>query len=327
MAAFDPWSIFRPYMGGASAAPTTGVGSGNLTGAAPTTGAGPFGAVPQVPDPNVALKEATAGNIANLPDLTKLGAGLTDYSLDQIRKQYTAAGMDPLMAKYTGNIGQELAGQVPQDVLTQLTNYGAERGITTGLSGSPNANAAVMRALGLTSLGLMGQGGKDLSTYAGIFPKTQPADISKMLVSGAEQEQLKLLANYLSAAPDPTQKALTELNLAMMGRNAGYLGGRVTTPPGGGAGTSNTDLLAAVQAIMDKYNKNTPTTPSTPSIDQAVKTPGYGPPQGPSDEELDWRYYIGGEGLPETVDEGYYTTPFGVPTPYPEDPAFDLYPF
>ncbi len=71
---------------------------------------------------------------------------------------------------YSANVGQRaqntgsyLRGQVPEDVTNQIMQRGAERGVATGSPGSPNANAAWLRALGLTSLGLQQQGSQQLS--------------------------------------------------------------------------------------------------------------------------------------------------------------------
>lgn len=63
----------------------------------------------------------------------------------------------------TQNTGNLLRGQVPLDVLQQIQTAGAERGVATGSAGSPNANAAWLRALGLTSLGLQQQGQQNFS--------------------------------------------------------------------------------------------------------------------------------------------------------------------
>jgi len=63
-----------------------------------------------------------------------------------------------------GNTTSFLQGQVPLDVVQQLQQRGGERGIATGIRGEgPNANASWLRALGLTSLGLMQQGSQQLS--------------------------------------------------------------------------------------------------------------------------------------------------------------------
>ena len=74
------------------------------------------------------------------------------------------------LPNYTANVfqrgqvtNQMLKGQVPDDVLAQLSQSGAERGIATGSSGSPNANSAWLRALGLTSIDLQEKGSDMLS--------------------------------------------------------------------------------------------------------------------------------------------------------------------
>lgn len=68
-----------------------------------------------------------------------------------------------LVAQRSANTGSMLRGEVPEDVRRQIINAGAERGIATGSPGSPNANAAWLQALGLTSIGLQQQGSANLS--------------------------------------------------------------------------------------------------------------------------------------------------------------------
>ena len=65
-----------------------------------------------------------------------------------------------LLAGYPGGniIQQQMTGMLPADVLSNIYQQGAERGVSTGMPGSGNANAATMRALGLTSLDLQQQG-------------------------------------------------------------------------------------------------------------------------------------------------------------------------
>lgn len=60
-------------------------------------------------------------------------------------------------------IQQRLTGRLPADVLANIYQQGAERGVSTGMPGGPNANAATMRALGLTSYGIQSEGLKDLA--------------------------------------------------------------------------------------------------------------------------------------------------------------------
>lgn len=68
-----------------------------------------------------------------------------------------------MLAQRSKNISGLLAGQVPQDVVQQIQQRGAERGVATGMPGGPNMNTAWLRALGLTSLGLQQQGSQQFS--------------------------------------------------------------------------------------------------------------------------------------------------------------------
>ena len=68
-----------------------------------------------------------------------------------------------LASQSSQNILGLLRGQVPEDVTQQIQQRGAERGVAMGSPGSPNANAAWLRALGLTSLGLQQQGEQNLT--------------------------------------------------------------------------------------------------------------------------------------------------------------------
>lgn len=76
----------------------------------------------------------------------------------------TAQAQAPFLANFpdymalnqqrSSNIGAGLRGEVPTDVVNQIVQRGAERGVGMGAPRSPNANAAWLQALGLTSLGL-----------------------------------------------------------------------------------------------------------------------------------------------------------------------------
>ena len=56
-----------------------------------------------------------------------------------------------------------LSGQLPRDVMQQIQQAGAERGVAQGSPGSSNSNAAMLRALGLNSLQMQGQGSQMMS--------------------------------------------------------------------------------------------------------------------------------------------------------------------
>ena len=89
-------------------------------------------------------------------------------------------------------IGQQLAGQVPQDVLNILAQQAAERGVSTGLAGAPASNAAYLRALGLTSLGQIQAGQEALTAALGRNPPAPIPEASQQFISPLQQQQLAL---------------------------------------------------------------------------------------------------------------------------------------
>ena len=68
-----------------------------------------------------------------------------------------------LIGQRSRNVGNMLAGQVPQDVIDQLQQRTNENAAGRGFTGGPATNASWLRALGLTSLGLQQQGSQQLS--------------------------------------------------------------------------------------------------------------------------------------------------------------------
>ncbi len=108
---------------------------------------------PGVSDPNAALPYQV------------LSKKLNDFMAQQAKSQFTSNLPDysSMVGQRSTNTGAQLRGEVPQDVISQLIQSGSERGISTGSPGSPNANSAYLRALGLTSIGQQEAGSKSLS--------------------------------------------------------------------------------------------------------------------------------------------------------------------
>lgn len=77
--------------------------------------------------------------------------------------QMNLPGYQAMIGGESGNILDMIGGEVPDDVINQILQGAAERGIMTGSPGSPNANAAYLKALGLTSLGLQKEGAERLT--------------------------------------------------------------------------------------------------------------------------------------------------------------------
>jgi hypothetical protein len=97
---------------------------------------------------------------------------------------------------YANQVGQRsentlamLKGEVPDDVINQISTQAAERGISGGVPQSPNANAAYLRALGLTSLDLMGEGSKQLSQSVADTPVPELFNPASLWAPQYQQQQ------------------------------------------------------------------------------------------------------------------------------------------
>lgn len=142
----------------------------------------------------------------------------------QVRAPYLAN-----LPNYAGMIGQRsanttnmLQGNLPPDVIRQITQRGAERGISTGMTGGPNASASWLQALGLNTLQLQQQGSKELTQSIADTPVPEPWNPISLHLAQLEQEQAQKAAN-------PTPWKTQEMNPWFSPR-------RFTTPSGAGAG-------------------------------------------------------------------------------------------
>lgn len=96
--------------------------------------------------------------------------------------------------------------------------------------GGPNANAAYLRALGLTSLGMQQQGEQNLSGAVARTPRTPLLDPASFFVTPGQLQEAQYGANVLGGAPIPSQAAEEARRNALAGINAGR--GSVPNPPG-----------------------------------------------------------------------------------------------
>jgi hypothetical protein len=105
------------------------------------------------------------GSAGTLPALeTGLASTVNQFMTGQAALPYQTnlPGYQANIAQRGTNIGGLLRGEVPMDVQRQMIQGAGERGVSTGMAGSPNTNAAWLRALGLTSLGLQQAGSQQL---------------------------------------------------------------------------------------------------------------------------------------------------------------------
>lgn len=257
-----PYLNLDPYPGYTSTqGPSARPGAPGSAGATPGTTVGApgrsydptYGGIPQVPSLPGVQRAAVTGNISNLGDLYNLAGPTNYFNQQQLLGQYAAAlpGYASMTSQASENIGSNLKGILPPDVANAIAIKAAERGVNTGAIGSPNANAALLRAMGLTSLDLQNQGQTQLTEAIRRSPIAQPFDISRFFFSPEDQFRAQQGANIYSAAPVPSYAGTAALRAAQAGLGAGRTAGGVQP-----TGTN------VAQSLLGKYTGQQPTGPS-----------------------------------------------------------------
>lgn len=214
---------------------------------------GAYGSVPDIPETTTNLQ--TQDWMTQLPD-------------------YGA-----LSTQASGLARSQMAGQVPQDVIQQLQQQAAERGISTGMPGSDASNAAYLRALGLTSLGLQQQG---MQSYLNLLSQSPRSTTQKTVTSN------NVLKAIYEAAPSPFMAAMANLQGQQGGLAAGlgsagavrapaalptFTGGGLYQPP---SGTYGTTYGGYQPQSYDYYGDSySPEPPGTFTTAEASYAPGY----------------------------------------------------
>jgi hypothetical protein len=175
-----------------------------------------FGGIPTLPSPIASQGAAVSGDLGNLSSILQLLSNLDTAQQQQLLGQYNTAipNYSELTSTASSNIGQELHGGVPQDVISQLTQQAAERGISTGMPGSSNSNAAYLRALGLTSLGQQQTGMQNLATMTQTAPVAPLYNPASLLVTPEQQQQEASAQSLYNAAPVPAAAAQKAMQTA-----------------------------------------------------------------------------------------------------------------
>lgn len=217
-------------------------GGGSLTGASPGGYDPRYGGIPQVPNPSATSAAAIAANLGNLNQLYSLFGGVNTFNANQAANQLklNLPNYEGLIGKRSGVIGEELAGQLPQDVLDLIIQQAAERGIATGSPISPNNNAAYLKALGLTSLGQISKGMSDLSGAIHDTPTAPLANPASMFITPDAIQQAQMAANLYASAPVP--RAAAEEARRYGDVSVPRYGGAVS---GGGGGFGGLNLAGA----------------------------------------------------------------------------------
>lgn len=182
-----------------------------------------YGGIPSVPEPTQSAGQAITGNAGNLNSLVSLLGGVDTSQQNQLLGQYNMAipNYGGLTRTASTVAGQNLSGQLPQDVVNEIAQQGAERGLATGSPGSPNSNAAYLRALGLDTLAQQQTGFQQLGQLTSTAPIAPLFNPASFLVT-AEQEQAANAARDLyQSAPIPAAAAAAARSAASIPDTSG----------------------------------------------------------------------------------------------------------
>lgn len=137
-----------------------------------------------------------------------LASQVNNFMGQQVRAPYLAN-----LPNYAGMIGQRstnttnmLQGNLPPDVIRQIQQRGAERGVSTGMTGGTNMSASWLQSLGLNTLGMQLQGSKELTQSITDTPVPEPWNPISLYLAQLEQEQAQGQDKYVenSYSPGPT---------------------------------------------------------------------------------------------------------------------------
>jgi hypothetical protein len=226
----------QTYGGGAGASSAAYIPGGAATGYDPATGG-----IPQLPN----YSQDTSSMV---------GTNVQGQMIQNLPGYQNAVSTD------MGNIQNNLSGTISPDVIAKMQQQAAERGIATGSPGSPNANAAYLQALGLTSLQLQQLGHTQLDQQMAATPIQQTQNTTT-------NTDLRPQQAVYNAAPNPQAASLAAQQAAQRGMTAG------SSMAGSVPGVSQ----GAINAATSGWNSQvSPGGGYVSNIQPAVASYGYG---------------------------------------------------
>lgn len=197
--------------------------------------------------------KAIAGNQAALPGAESLASGVNTFNQGEVQRLLELAmpGYAKLRDRGTSYVNDLLAGRIPSDVSNQIRTSNATRSLYGGFGGTQAAGNLTARDLGLTSLGLMGQGLDSASRWIAQARTLAPTmDVTSMFLSPQFQTQFATnernarlgyqnTKNQFDYASDPmrgVESSVAGLGDLMGTALMGYLGGGIGGMAGGAAG-------------------------------------------------------------------------------------------
>jgi hypothetical protein len=205
---------------------------------------------PDTADPSSSAAAAISGTSSNLASLYNLSSSFNTASAQQAvdTQNILTPGYSGNMSKWASDISDLLSGKVSDSTKYSLQQAAAERGISTGTSGSQSSDSAYLRALGLTSEGLQQTGASELASMIGSSAKGSTLDMSQYLTSASDQQSAQQYANTIAASPSSTATSANAENAAQAGVAAGtkLAGTTPSTASTGGSGSSIASLLSSI---------------------------------------------------------------------------------
>lgn len=218
--------------------------------------------------PTAAAGAAQKFNLGSATDLENISDRINQINLAATKaaQQARIPGETALETKSSANIAADLAGQVDPDTQALLAQQAAERGISGGFDpSSPNASAAYLRALGLTSYGRKAAGQQELSGAVARNPAAPIFDPTTQLLTPYQGAQLEL--GYQTEA-DRAAEEQRRLDLEAARGGGGGRGG------GGRYGYGGTETGSSPYEYgepgMYAYGMPTTTTTGGPTVGQSI---------------------------------------------------------
>src|SRR5512138_3446229 len=172
----------------------------NGTATTPAPGSG--SAVTAAGNPNL-------NNLSNPDWIKAMSEMVTQLNIDAQQKANASRipGATGLEKQSSTNIADALAGKLPADVINQIAQASAERGVGTGNPMGASTSADLLKAIGLNSLQLQNTGQSWLDQALGRNPAGQVANTQALVTTPAEAERLALARqqqelNYLMHMED-----------------------------------------------------------------------------------------------------------------------------
>ena len=256
-------------------------------------------------------RKAIKADLDAMPFIKSLGGQYYDYMLGMMNR--SIPGFSDILAQ-GGDLtktlqslsAEELAGQIPDDVVEQVTRSSAFQNLGSGLLGGPQGDANTARNLGLTSLDMInkgiatGQAGQNAAQTWASIAKTLNMDPSSFFISPSEQAAMTMQNNLYAqqtaqraenqkAAPNPVAKGISDTIINLIGA---YLG---AGKGGGGGGVAPNYFASSAQggpsgSDMGTLAQNYAAAGSSRPVfgesgyPAAIPASGYGPPTTPASQ-------------------------------------------